>query len=226
MPGNLLFFEGDVLSQSLTQVADYPQLEVELKQIDGLLAKQPNDPEGRARRGDLRLDKGDLKGAIEDLRVALASTDKKLSAELEANARTKLYESLTEYFQADFDNAEKYLKEYEAMCSVVPADKTPEAARKARAEEKRRKGTFYGLVGRGREKQALRPDIDTAVAQKRLIQAFEAYMNFGALGQADQELMGVVGDPGVKVSPSVWSEGRIATMVASPRRAGGNRWKR
>ena len=216
VPGNLLFFEGDVLSQSLTQVADYPQLEVELKQIDGLLAKQPNDPEGRARRGDLRLDKGDLKGAIEDLRVALAGTEKtKLTGDLEANARTKLYESLTEYFQADFDSAEKYLKEYEAMCSVAPANDTPAARSKAQAEEKRRKGSFYGLVGRGREKQALRPDIDTTVAQKRLIQAFEAYMNFGALGQADQELMGVVGDPGVKVSPAVWSEGRIATMVAS-----------
>src|SRR5262249_32929945 len=71
IPGNLLFFDGEVLSQTLTQVASYPQLDVELKTIDALLLKNDKDPEGLTRRGDLRLDKGDLGGAIEDLRTAL-----------------------------------------------------------------------------------------------------------------------------------------------------------
>src|SRR5262249_52313806 len=53
VPGNLLFYEGEVLSQGLTHVASYPQLEVELKNVDALLAKSATDPEGLTRRGDL-----------------------------------------------------------------------------------------------------------------------------------------------------------------------------
>src|SRR5262249_14352234 len=116
IPGNLLFYEGDVLSQSMTHVAVYPQLDVELERIPALLAKNPDDPEGRARRGDLRLDKADLAGAVEDLQVALKQ-EEKLPGDIAAKAKVKLYESLTEYFQADFNNAEKYLKDYWSMCS-------------------------------------------------------------------------------------------------------------
>jgi outer membrane protein assembly factor BamB/tetratricopeptide (TPR) repeat protein len=202
VPGSLLFYEGDVISQGLKEITVYPQLEVELKTIDALLAKNPNDPTGRARRGDLRLDKGDLAGAIEDLEVALKQ-ESKLPADTAAKARDKLYESLTEYLQVSFDSAEKHLKEYEAMCRGVPG--------KDKAEQKRRLGTFYCLVGKGREAQALRSRGETA--QRKLIEAFEAYMNFGTLGN-DGELMGVVDDPGVKAAPSVWSRGRIAAMVA------------
>ncbi len=188
IPGNLIFYEGTVLSQNVTQVAAYPQLNVELKRIDELLSKKSTDPEGLIRRGDLRLDKGDLKGAIEDLRTALGN---KPPQDMVAKARLKLYESFTEYFQRDFNAAEQYIKEYEAMCSV-PGDA---------AEEKRRKGNYYCLLGKGREEQ------------KKLVDAFEAYMNFGTLG-ADQELLSVVDQPAVKASPSVWAQGRIASMVA------------
>lgn len=209
IPGNLLFYEGEVLSQSLTDVASYPQLEVELKVIDTLLAQNERDPEGRVRRGDLRLDRGDLAGAIEDLRTALASA-KELRAQskpvpdgLEDRAKTKLFETLTEFFQRNFNDAEKYLAEYETMCEVVKPGLDGEALKAAQAEEKRRKGNFYCLVGRGREKQ------------KKIKEAFEAYMNFGALGTVDNEMMSVVDDPGVKASPMVWAQGRIAAMVAN-----------
>ena len=46
MPGNLLFYEGDVLSQNETEMVAYPQLEVKLKQIDALITKNENDPIG------------------------------------------------------------------------------------------------------------------------------------------------------------------------------------
>jgi len=189
IPGNLLFYEGDVLSQTTRKMSVYPQLDVELKTVDALIAKNPKDPDGLVRRGDLRLDKGDLKGAIEDLRVALDQPT--MPKELQPKARAKLFESFTEYFQRDFTAAEKYLKEYEGMCSV-PGDP---------AEEKRRKGNYYCLLGKGREEQ------------KKLVEAFEAYINFGTLG-ADNELMNVVDQPAVKAAPSVWAQGRIATMVA------------
>ena len=35
--------------------------------MDELIAKNPNDPIGLTERGELRLDKGDLAGAIDDL---------------------------------------------------------------------------------------------------------------------------------------------------------------
>jgi len=38
----------------------------------------------------------------------------------------KLYESFTEYFQRDFDGAEPYLAEFEAMCDT-PTRKKPAA---------------------------------------------------------------------------------------------------
>src|SRR5262249_13293157 len=53
-----------------------------------------------------------------------------------------------------------------------------------------------------------------ADAQKRLVDAFESYMNFGTLGAGNEELLSVVDDPGVKASPSVWSRGRIVAMMA------------
>ncbi len=203
VPGNLLFYEGDVLSQSVTEVAAYPQLEIELKRIDALLAGNAKDPEGLVRRGDLLLDEGKLGGAIEDLRGALSYMTDKTPAELRGKAREKLFEALTEYMQRDFDKAEKYLKEYEELCKVeetAPGGADPKARL---AEEKRRKGNLYCLVGRGKE------------AQKKLVEAFEAYMNFGTLGSVDNEMMSVVDDPGVKASPLVWAQGRIANMVAN-----------
>src|SRR5262249_49261622 len=197
-------------------VAVYPQLKVELSRIDKLLAKNEKDPEGRARRGDLRLDEGDLAGAVEDLQVALKQ-ESKLPPEIAARAKVKLYESLTEYLQAEFNNAEKYLDEYWTMCSKLVKDDMAESEKvAARAEEKRRKANYYCLLGKGRETQAVQLEKagKPTDAQKRVIEAFEAYMNFGTLGSNEQELLSVVDDPGVKASPSVWSRGRIIAMMS------------
>ncbi len=73
VPGNLIFYDGDVLSQTVLAVSAYPQLSVRLAQIDQALQKNPNDPVGMTDRGELKLDKGDLKGAVEDLRTALSN---------------------------------------------------------------------------------------------------------------------------------------------------------
>src|SRR5262249_13523463 len=58
VPGNLLFADDYVLSQTPTQLTAYPQFEPALKRINALLAKNPTDPEARARRALLRLENG------------------------------------------------------------------------------------------------------------------------------------------------------------------------
>ena len=60
---------------------------------------------GQAGHIALRLDKGDLSGAIDDLRTSLANMPENPPEGLVPKVREKLYESLTEYFQKDFDRA-------------------------------------------------------------------------------------------------------------------------
>jgi len=52
VPGNLIFYEGTVLSQNINEVAAYPQLNVQLTKVDAALGKNPNDPVGLSDRGD------------------------------------------------------------------------------------------------------------------------------------------------------------------------------
>src|SRR5262249_35909809 len=65
VPGNLLFYEGDVISLTTDEVTVYPQLERKIAEMNERILKDPNDPIGLTERGDLRLSKGDLAGAIE-----------------------------------------------------------------------------------------------------------------------------------------------------------------
>jgi outer membrane protein assembly factor BamB/tetratricopeptide (TPR) repeat protein len=198
IPGNLLFYEGDVLSQSHTEVVAYPQLKVKIAQMDELIAKNPNDPRGLSERGDYRLDQGDLPGAIEDLRQAL---NHKPPDDLRARIRGKLYEALTEYVHWKFNDAEQYLKEYEDVCKVDVAGADDAQRASLLAEERRRRTTFLCLVAEGRKSQG------------RLVEAFEKYQQFAEVARTD-ELTSSVDERGVRANPDVWARGRIAAMVA------------
>jgi outer membrane protein assembly factor BamB/tetratricopeptide (TPR) repeat protein len=193
VPGNLLFTGEYVLSQTPTQLTAYPQLEAALKRIDGLLAKNPDDPEGRARRAFLRLDKGDFAGAVDDLQVALKQ-ENKLDAALARQARSRLFEALTEYLQSDFTAAEKYLKAYEQLCRGEALPGVSEG------ERTRRIGGYYMLLGRGRESQG------------KFVEAVRAYLDFADLG-AGGELLSVPDDPALKVAPAVFARGRIEALL-------------
>ena len=57
VPGNLLFYEGRMLSQTPTRIVAYPQLEIKLREIDERIARDPRDPAGLTERGALRLDR-------------------------------------------------------------------------------------------------------------------------------------------------------------------------
>ncbi len=190
MPGNLIFFEGHVVSQGPTELVVYPQLESEQKRVDALLKKNPDDPEGRARRGELRLDRGDLPGAVDDLRAALKQKDKlPEGVGAVARAKDKLHEALTEFLQRDFDAAEKFLGEYEQLCKVDD-----------NAERARRVAGYHVLVGRGREKQG------------KYVEAVRAYLYLADVG-AGEALMEVSGEPGLKVVPAVWMRSRVDAIL-------------
>lgn len=198
VPGNLLFHEGKVVSLTADEVAVYPQLKAKLGEMDELIAKNPNDPIALTERGDLRLDKGDLPGAIDDLMTALKNNPPK---ELHERARSKLYDTLTVYIADHFNDAEKYLKDYEELCKIDVAA-APEAEReKLKAEERRRRATFLWLVGKGREEQG------------RLVEAFENYQQFAAEAGQQSELVPAIDDSQVKAAPDVWSRGRILAMM-------------
>jgi outer membrane protein assembly factor BamB/tetratricopeptide (TPR) repeat protein len=201
VPGNLLFYEGDVISMTHREVVVYPQLKVKIAEMDERIAKNPNDPIGLTERGDLRLGKGDLPGAIEDLSAALKQKD--IDPNTSEKARGKLYDTLTAYVSARFNEAEKYLDEYEKLCTVdIKADLPPDEVKKLKDEERRRKATFLWLVGKGREEQG------------RLVEAFEKYSQFGAVAGKQQELVPAVDERAVKAAPDVWSRGRIIAMMA------------
>src|SRR5262249_52924257 len=144
-------------------------------------------------------DQGDLTGAVEDLRLALNNSP---PAEVVPKTKAKLYETLTEVLQRDFAGGEKYLGEYEKLCRVdVPADADDQERARAKEEEGRRRANYLGLVANGREKQG------------RLGEAYEAFLQFGALS-ANKERVNVIDQPTVLAAPAVWSQGRIAAMVA------------
>jgi outer membrane protein assembly factor BamB len=199
VPGNLLFCEGSVLSQGLNEVLAYPQLKVKLAEIDARLAIDQDDAVGRLERGDLRLDQGDLQGAVDDLATALRSG--KLPEPMQPKAKEKLYETLTEYLQRDFNTAEKYLPDYENLCKIdLTGAITDQEKADRQAEGRKRKANYLYLVGKGKQEQG------------KLVEALEKYQEFGGLGSG-HELLSVVDEPTVRVAPDVWAQGRIAAMV-------------
>ncbi|MBL8795070.1 MAG: PQQ-binding-like beta-propeller repeat protein, partial [Planctomycetia bacterium] len=186
VPGNLIFYEGQVLSQTLTSITAYPQLQSKLTLIDERIKQNPKDPLALIERGELCLDKGELDKAYADLHTALENNP---PADMIPKAKQKLYETLTDMFQRDFNVAEKYLEEYKTLCQPENAE-----------ERRRRQGNLLCLVAKGRERQG------------RLVDAFQAYTDFGALA-GSQELVSSLDEPNTKSSPAVWARGRIAAMM-------------
>jgi outer membrane protein assembly factor BamB len=198
-PGNLLFYDGDVISQTETTVACYPQVDAEVAQINTLLTKNPKDPVALTKRGELRLYKGDLPGAVEDLHEAVRNNP---PPDLLDKSRNKLYTTLTELLKQDFNSGERYLEEYKNLCKMtVPPSASAEQKQKLEEEQRSRQAGYLALVARGRENQG------------RLLDAFQAYLDFGALAEA-KELVSVPTEPAVKARPDVWAQGRIAALVA------------
>jgi outer membrane protein assembly factor BamB len=194
-PGNLLFYEGLVISQTVNEVVAYPQLKRKIEEIDRSIAANPADPVGLTNRGELQLSEGNLQRAIDDLREALVH---KPEPAMRAKARRLLHEALTEFLQRDFNAGEKYLTEYEELCKVDDPDMEG-AARSD--EEQRRLGHYLYLLAKGRENQG------------QLLEAFRAYMRFAKLAPK-AELISSLDEPSVRSRPDVWAQGRISAMLS------------
>jgi len=199
LPGNLVFHDGDMVSQTSTSIAVYPQLSAKLAQIDDLIRKNPADPVGLTERGELRLDKGDWMGAVLDLATALRN---KPPSEILERTREKFFESMCELARRDFTRAEEYLEEFKSACEVSPAPMATETqAADARKETRRRKAAFMGLLAAGRESQG------------RLAEAFDAYVDVAAtLGGS--ELLPVLEEPSLMAASDTWAQGRVSAMMA------------
>jgi outer membrane protein assembly factor BamB len=189
-PGNLVFYEGVVLSQTPRELIVYPQLTRKLELADKAVLANPGDLTKLTERGELRLADGKVQGAVDDLREVLA---KKPAANLVPRVRQKLYLAMTDLFQSNFNAASaKYLDEYRELCKV------PENVE----EEQQRQARFLRLVGEGRETQG------------NLVEAFQAYKDFGALPIHRGGVISLPEDPTHKVPTSVWLRGRVSNMIA------------
>jgi len=185
--GNLMFFEGDVFSQTAETLSIYPQLDVKVAEAERLLKLNPEDPNGLIELAELQLDDGRLDTSIENFRKALAGQPK---PEYRVRGREKLFDAMTDILSADFTKGEKYLVEYRELCNV-PGNPP---------EELRRRRNAHLLIAKGRE------------AQGKLLEAFDGYMTFGTL-TGNQELLDVPDQVNTTVRPDVWSRGRIVNML-------------
>lgn len=198
-PGNLVFYDGQVVSQGERGIAVFPQLEAKIAQVDQAVKARPNDPLALLERGELRLYQGDLSGAVADLRQSLNNNP---PTTLLPKIRDRLYETLTELLQQDWSASEKYLEEYRMLCQVpVPEDASAEVQERLVQEHKRRQERFWGLVARGREEEG------------KLVEAFQAYLEYGQLA-GGRQLVSVLGDPSAKARPELWVQGRLTALLS------------
>ncbi|HEY5311912.1 MAG TPA: PQQ-binding-like beta-propeller repeat protein, partial [Pirellulales bacterium] len=68
VPGNLICYHGAVISQGVDHVESYYQLDELREQVAKTLAEHPDDPQARARQGELLLDEGRFDDAVDELR--------------------------------------------------------------------------------------------------------------------------------------------------------------
>jgi len=192
--GNLIFYEGQLISQTADSVISYPQVLARMAEIDARLKKDPRDLRALAERGELLLGKGDHRGAIQDLHLALEILTPNPATEelkgIRTRVRGKLYETLSLLMDRDFTAAERHLPEYEDLCKSDDPK-----------EQFQRQTNFLSRLARGREQQG------------RLTDAFDAYMKFGAL-VGDRKLINVSDQPNTEARPDVWARGRIGAMMA------------
>jgi outer membrane protein assembly factor BamB len=193
--GNLVFHRGVLWSQNAVQLTAYLPLNPRLARVEQRLAAAPKDGAALAERGRLRLEKGDVAGAVADLRAALEH----LRPEEAADTRARLFGTLGQLLQRDFTAGEKYLDDYRRLCALVPSgDRPPDAE-----EQRQRRKHLSMLVARGRESQG------------RVADALRAYADL-LDGARPDDLLVVPEDPALRVRPEVWTRGRVAALAGTP----------
>ncbi|OWK44317.1 hypothetical protein FRUB_02249 [Fimbriiglobus ruber] len=195
--GNLVFHDGQLFSQSATDVTAFPLIELKKREMDRLLKNNPRDPVGLADRGELQLDDGKIREAIADFKAANQNNPPEL---VRKKIRQKLYLAYTDLLRDDFAAGESILNEYEALCEVPIESDDPAEKQRLMDEQVRRKGLYLALVAKGREKQG------------RLAEAFDHYRAFAALGD-NKQLVAIYDEPNGTTRPDVWARGKIDSMI-------------
>lgn len=97
IPGNLICYQGAVISQGVQRLECFFQIEDLRRQVAADLAEHPEDPAALARQGELLLDEGQHAAAIDHLRRSYA---------LRADPHTRglLVDALTEALASDFEH--------------------------------------------------------------------------------------------------------------------------
>jgi len=198
MPGNLVFAHDVLLSQTTHEIAAYSDQAGKFEQVDQRLKQNPTDPIALSERSELRLDQGDLVGAVEDLRTTLAV---KLETSDRLRFQQRLFESLSELLQRDYKKGEKYLADYRALGHVeIPADLPAETAKEREKELKQRQAQSLMVIGRGQRTAG------------KVVDALDTYLELA--GQEAGDLVPAPDDPALRVSLPVWAQGRIQELLA------------
>jgi outer membrane protein assembly factor BamB/predicted negative regulator of RcsB-dependent stress response len=108
VPGNLICYHGAVISQSIDIIERFDQRDDLWQQIAATIAENPNDPGALARRGELLLDEGDFRKAVDDLRRSFA-------VEPDPRTRELLVDALLEGLRVDFKSYSDQLAEIEQL---------------------------------------------------------------------------------------------------------------
>jgi outer membrane protein assembly factor BamB len=192
--GNLLFHGGELWSQTATELVAFPPMAEHLPRVEARVRENGDDPATRLERGKMRLDRGDLAGAVADLHKALELKPG------EAEARRKLFDALTQLLQRDFKAGEKYLDEYRELGRVeVPHDASAEERARLAGEQQRNRTRYAMLVAQGREQQG------------RVIDALAAYRDLYEHAPGGERLQ-LLDDPGVELRPDLWLQAQVAAL--------------
>lgn len=195
--GNLLFHRGVLWSQSATELLALMPMTAQLARLEQRLARSPSDPSLLCERGRLRLDRGDLAGAVADLRDAWTH---ETAPTRRAVIRDRLFDALTQWLERDFTAAEKYLDDYRELCRVsIPSSVDASHSAAVEKERQRRQTRFLVLVAAGREKQG------------RFAEALE---NYRELSRRCGELTSIPENPALRIRPDLWVRDRVTALLA------------
>jgi hypothetical protein len=196
--GNLLFIDGQMVSQSFWEVRAFPLLSTLTAETAARLMKDPNDPEALAERARVHRYKGDLVAAVADLKTALAA---KPDEALRMTIQVRLFDTLTDYLRKDFVQAEKHLETYSQLAQpMIPARATDARIVQAHEESRRRLAAYWQVVAEGREKQG--KPLDT----------LKALLEYALVGDLD-EVLPAPGDAKRTVTRASFVSARIADLI-------------
>ena len=124
LPGNLISYRGEVISQGLDSLDVYHQTADLERGIETALKKNPNDPWAVTWRGELRLDKGNTTEGLVDIRSIHGSKGPRPSA-------STLSQAIEFALKNDFSAAADFWPEGVA---IAPSQQTAETIRQLAAE--------------------------------------------------------------------------------------------